>query len=326
LELAVAWCGNPKTILPYNNLKKIGGHINATLGVGFYNTHPDAFEWLQSIGAKVRVFRDEGNLFHPKVYLFREKKRYALFMGSSNFTYHGFYANCEMNCLLEGTLNQAEAKEIATLIQTLGRWRTSQYSFEPKACWINTYRSKYEEKFRAQQRAGIHTPSRKEDATSLKSWLRYADWDVYYGNVRGAFELREDGGGDYDFVLDAAIREVPIPWNSSIFNDIENRRIIGGLGHYGALGHVGASGQFRSILANGSSRQRAVIANSVNSVASLNLPLPWGRFKTCLDHLCDLGPTMKVWSRILCLIRPDIYFTVAAPSVRKKLSQAIGMT
>ena len=33
---------------------------------------------------------------------------------------------------------------------------------------------------------------------------------------------------------------------------------------------------------------------------------------------------MKVWSRLLCLVRPDFYCSVASPSVRKQLSEVQG--
>jgi hypothetical protein len=34
---------------------------------------------------------------------------------------------------------------------------------------------------------------------------------------------------------------------------------------------------------------------------------------------------MKVWSRVLCLVRPDLYCTIASISVRKNLSRTLGI-
>ena len=83
LSVAVAWCGSPSQTLPYGLLENFKGAITATVGIAFNHTHPDVFEWLDGIGADTRVFRDEAGLFHPKVYLFRDGLRYALFVGSS---------------------------------------------------------------------------------------------------------------------------------------------------------------------------------------------------------------------------------------------------
>jgi hypothetical protein len=35
---------------------------------------------------------------------------------------------------------------------------------------------------------------------------------------------------------------------------------------------------------------------------------------------------MKVWGRLLCLLRPDLYCTIASPSVRSNLSKLIGVS
>ncbi len=65
----------------------------------------------------MRIFRREKSLFHPKLYLFSDGDRYALFVGSSNLTYCGFYENLEANVLLEGTLS----------INNFGSWGASSY-------------------------------------------------------------------------------------------------------------------------------------------------------------------------------------------------------
>jgi hypothetical protein len=131
-----------------------------------------------------------------------------------------------------------------------------------------------------------------------------------------------DGQGYHD-VLDAAAQSLPIPWTTQYFKDIEKRRIIGGIKHYGWLGHVAASGQFRKLLANGTTKQWATIVEVINTIAALNRPIPWPKLTAQLDRLISLGPTMKVWGRLLCLVRPDLYCTVAAVSVRKNLSKTL---
>jgi hypothetical protein len=82
LHIAVAWCGNPAKTLPYKYLEAFKGTIDATVGVSFNHTHPDAIRWFRGMGAAIRVFREECGLFHPKVYLFTDGDRYALFLGA----------------------------------------------------------------------------------------------------------------------------------------------------------------------------------------------------------------------------------------------------
>lgn len=44
-----------------------------------------------------------------------------------------------------------------------------------------------------------------------------------------------------------------------------------------------------------------------------------------MNRLASLQFTMKVGSRFLCLVRPDVYCTVASGSVRANLSETLGV-
>lgn len=323
LRIAVAWCGNPSQTLPYKFLENFNGTVRATVGIAFCHTHPDAIKWFLDIGADIRLFREDAGLFHPKVYLFRDQQRYALFIGSSNLTYGGFYANQEVNILIEGDTSAEAAQDIVSLEDTLMKWHTPPFSFSPATAWLNGYRKRYQAVAQNQRKHGIHTPAGAEEEISTASWLRHANWGVYYKKVLEGLKQRERNGQGYHDVLDAAAQAVPIPWTTQYFQDIEKRRIIGGIKQYGWLGHVAASGQFRSLLANGTPKQWASMVEAVNAIAVLNPPIPWLEITAHLDRLISLGPTMKVWGRLLCLVRPDLYCTVAAVSVRQNLSKTL---
>lgn len=323
--MAVAWCGNPDHTLPYKHLENFKGSIRAIVGIAFNHTHPDAIEWFNDIAADIRIFRDDADLFHPKVYLFRDKQRYALFIGSSNLTYGGFYTNCEVNSLVEGTASRGTPKDIVALERILAKWHTPAFSLQPTPQWLTGYRKKYETSTRKQRKQGIRTPPRAEDEISTASWLRHADWDVYYEKVLAGLKKHDRNGQGYHDVLDAAAQELPIPWSIQYFQDIEKRRIIGGIKQYGWLGHVAASGQFRGLLANGKPKEWSTIVSAINATAGLNPPTPWSQLRSHLDRLVALGPTMKVWGRLLCIVRPDLYCTVASVSVRQNLSATLGV-
>jgi len=330
LSIAVAWCGNPNHTLPYKYLEDFNGVIKAVVGISFNHTHPDAIKWFCDIGADILIFKDDQELFHPKVYLFRKGQGYALFIGSSNLTYSGFYTNCETNCLIEGGGSAETAKDITSLEDTLAKWRTPAFSFKPTKSWLNGYRNRYNATIRRQRKQRIYTPPRAEEDVSTASWLQHADWDIYYSKVLEGLKGRDRDGQGYHDVLDAAAREIPIPWTKQYFQDIEKRRIMSGRKtgsiDFGWLGHVGASGKLLSLLANGTPTQHARIAKSVNAAARFNPPIPWSELKAHLDRLISLGPTMKVWSRFLCIVRPDVYCTIASHSVRRNLSQTLGVS
>ncbi|MHB8406470.1 MAG: phospholipase D-like domain-containing protein [Gammaproteobacteria bacterium] len=325
MHVAVAWCGNPDQTLPYHLIADFDGQVTATVGIAFNHTHPDAIGWFENIGADLRIFKDDAGLFHPKIYLFRSKQHYALFVGSSNLTYGGFYTNCECNCLIEGSIASGTGKDIRDLEKLLTSWRSSRFSFKPTAKWLAGYRRRYKTTAQKQRKQRMKTPPRAEEDIATASWLRHADWNVYYRKVLSGLKQHDRNGQGYHDVLNAAAELVPTPWTVDYFHDINKRRVIGGIKPYGWLGHVAASGQFRHLLANGTSKQCSAIIQAINGIAKLDSPIDWSRLKNLLDSLVSLGPTMKVWGRLLCLVRPDLYCTVAAVSVRQSLSETLGL-
>ena len=91
------------------------------------------------------------------------------------------------------------------------------------------------------------------------------------------------------------------------------------------FGNVGANGKFQSILANGDVEEQANIVRSINAAARLQAPIRRDLLERRLNSLVALGPSMNVWSRLLCLVRPDLYCTIASQSVRRNLSNVFGV-
>jgi hypothetical protein len=306
-------------------LESFQGTITATVGTSFNHTHPDAIEWLTRIGADLRVFHDGTELFHPKVYLFTSDEGYALFVGSSNLTYGGFYSNVEINSLIEGEFAAEESEDVCSLRKRLSEWHSPIYSFQPDKSWLAEYRKDYARTAHAAITQGIKTPARSEEGIGTASWLRNADWTLYYEKVIAGLSQHGRTEQRYHDVLDAAVRSVPVPWMADYFADAEKRRIIGGMEPYGWLGHVAAAGRFRRLMAKGPESDWVKIANCINTASSLTCPIPWKKLQGTLEELLGLGFTMKVWGRLLCIVRPDLYCTVASVSVRKNLSRTLGV-
>ena len=134
---------------------------------------------------------------------------------------------------------------------------------------------------------------------------------------------RLGGGQAHHEILDLSAQLLEPPWTRRHFSNDENRRLIGGYGSYGWFGHVGAAGEFRRMLKNGTVNEQRTIARNMNAIASFQTPIPYDQLAQHLRELVRLGLTMKVWSRLLCIVRPGIYCTVASPSVRTNLSAAL---
>jgi hypothetical protein len=323
LKMASAWCGDPSHILPYSYLTSSENKLNVEVivGVTFNQTHPDAIQYFLYNGIGVRIFKIEINLFHPKFYLFRDNNKFALFVGSSNFTYSGFYNNTEINSLTEGN-NSEQIQHIDSLFN---QWKSDNYSFIPSEKWLEKYRKAYLQQRSIERKNKITTPRDNEESISISNWLTQANWKLYLQKVNKGLSEKERDEFGYSSVLDAAQINLPLPWDITIFDQIENRRIIGGMGKYGWLGHVAASGTFRQFMANGSRANKRAAVAAINNICGFMVPLDLKVLAKELNKLTQIGPTIKVWSRILTILRPDIFCTVASPSVRKNLSKTLQM-
>jgi hypothetical protein len=123
-------------------------------------------------------------------------------------------------------------------------------------------------------------------------------------------------------VLDTAAEHLLLPWKTSYFNDPEIRRIIGGVKPYGAMGHILASGKFGHLLKH-RKESWGTFVSAINQIAKLNSPIMWGELESRLRKLVGLGNTMKVWGRVLALVRPDLYCSVSSKPVRRELAKTL---
>jgi hypothetical protein len=175
----------------------------------------------------------------------------------------------------------------------------------------------------AGRKCRINTAPLHEETIGRASWLQVADWNLYYEKIKDGLDRYGRDFAGFHAVLDAAAQHLALPWKDLYFKDVETRRIIGGTGKYGWLGHVFASGKFGHLIANGTKQEWVSIVNAMNEIGKLATPLKWNELELQLRKLVKLGPSMKVWGRELCLVRPDLYCSVSSESVRAELAKTL---
>lgn len=325
LDMAVAWCGNPALTLPHRHIEKIKGNLRATIGYHFNQTHPDSIEILKKRKAKVKLFDQTNGLFHPKIYLFYNEKKYVVFIGSSNFTYSGFYGNVESNVMISGNYIGESGEQYKKLKDELDVWHSSKYSFVPTDDWVENYRKDYKKSLDKRLKAGLKGLVDVDQEITKASWINKADWDTYFEKVTRAIDRRPESEAGYRFVLESAIKQLPNPWNIGYLDNMESRKLIGGRGGYGWFGNTVASGKYAHLLKGGEAKHRQLIVKVVNQISVMTQPLDYGKLRECLEKLVGLGFTMKVWGRVLMLARPDLFCTVCSDSLRKNLSKSLAI-
>ena len=183
LDFYVAWIGNPEKVLPFEFLNKVN-KINATVGIHFFQTHPKGIKFLMDIKSNVRVVRSNSNLFHPKVYIFSNEKHYSVFIGSSNFTYCGYYENYELNTLIKTD----DFNFVKDLKNDLIKFRSDSYPFTPKPNWLKKYSIDYLKAYKKKQKHKIESEDTAENNASNASWLKVASWETYLQKVNNGFD------------------------------------------------------------------------------------------------------------------------------------------
>lgn len=319
LEIMVAWVGDPRNQIPFEYLRKLKS-ISAIVGTDFNQTNPDGILFLKDINAKIRIVENNNTgTFHPKIYIFSNKSKKAMFIGSSNLTYFGFGENIEVNVFLD---SNDDKTEIIRTEKFINDWKSDSKSIPFRINWLKEYRKKYN--LRLKQ---IKTIPKKDETYidetfgNSPAWIGKADWNLLLNKV--AKKLKNDFNNDRLKVLDLYSRELKTPFRLSYFNDMEKRKMIWGDFPYWSYGRVGASGHFKGLIKGGSNAEKNIIIKSINNITMLQHPLNWEILKLNLNKLTGLGFTMKSWGRLLTILRPDLFCTVSSTNVRKNLAETL---
>ena len=326
LDFAVAWAGSSEYGVPFDGLGKLKD-ITATVGIAFNQTHPDGLQALLDLKATVKVMDNKSDsTFHPKVFLFRKEQKACLIVGSSNLTNSGFTRNTEA-CVSCETNNADQDVQFQKILKQLQKWHGDKNAFNPDLAWLEQYRKSYDETRRKQRKAGLLSPSDKDNPNGTSEWLSEASWDDYYQRVSTRLSEKPDLDEGYRHVLDSAKHSLPHPWVQTYLDDIETRKLIGGRRpEYGCLGNTTASGIFAGLLKSGTKQQHTTILSAINTSAVLQMKSDsdWLTLREALSSLFDLGFKMNCWGRLLCISRPDLYSTMSSKVLKGNLSKAIG--
>jgi HKD family nuclease len=100
----------PDLLAAITNFCNKGGKLHLTFGADTFaaggGTEFEAVEELTNLFAKIPnaqlyLFHENGNVFHPKVYLFFNAGHAVVLIGSSNWSHKGLEANQEANALIK---------------------------------------------------------------------------------------------------------------------------------------------------------------------------------------------------------------------------------
>ncbi len=142
---------------------KTGGKAEFLFGLDFRTTEPKVLRILDAMsksGLNVKLFcysdpsTNDTPVYHPKIYLVREKDRSVISIGSSNLTAGGLKNNVEVNAIIEAKIKEELVSDVYGIYN---RFKFQKGRFEPDL----TYIEKYEEAYKIVQKKSVEALKEK---------------------------------------------------------------------------------------------------------------------------------------------------------------------
>jgi len=127
-------------------------------------------------GDKLRVWLDEGGLFHPKLLLFIHQTHWSAILGSANATHQGLHREEEAGALLEGKFEGEGGNQLKVMEAAIQRWWQRANSVTP-----DVIKKIAELHSKRQQRK---KPGEPKDDISPGAPLPDATWQEYLARVK----------------------------------------------------------------------------------------------------------------------------------------------
>lgn len=143
------------------------------IGTHLFQTQPTVLERASALAAAA-VVPPTGDLFHPKVYLFRNGPRIRGVIGSPNLTFGAMTRNVEASVLLDGTDTDDALSELCAFVESA--WQDAEY-VTPE--FLYRYRYQWAAKQAAREQltkfADIRAP-KKRNSTKAPQEMSWADY------------------------------------------------------------------------------------------------------------------------------------------------------
>lgn len=221
------------------------------LGTHLYQTHPTVLQ-RASVLATARVVPPTGDLFHPKVYLFRNGKRIRGIVGSPNLTHSAMTRNIEASVIIDGTEDDIA---LADLIRFVAKaWKDAQ-AITPN--FLYGYRHQFAAKAAARDALTKFADVRLPAKPNTRRAPHEMSWNDYLLQVRSSAHPSAALFAERLVVLQKARKLFATGTPYAKWNLDDRKMVAGTLGRnksrqqgvdYALFGSMGANGTFAKIV------------------------------------------------------------------------------
>jgi HKD family nuclease len=299
------------------------------VGTHMFQTPPEVLERAAALAAAA-VVPPTGDLFHPKVYLFRNGQRIRGVVGSPNLTKAAMSRNVEASVLLDGSLDDAALVELSRFVAEA--WKGAEdISHE----FLFRYRHQYAAKTAARQELIKFADVRPPSKPNTKRAPHDMSWADYLVQVRSsphpsAHLFKERLGV---LTKARALFATGIPYAK--WNEDDRKLVAGTLGrkksqqpgvNYGLFGSMGASGTFANLVIEaptGLSHALDFIP-LMGAVTQDDYDRYCKAFRAAFDQDGRVGG-LPTATRLLAMKRPDAFVCIDSAN-RKDLCENFGVS
>ena len=327
MHWAVAWATeNPVFEAAMKNSSKFEHFI---IGTHMFHTQPQVLEKASALAAAA-VVPPTGDLFHPKVYLFRNGRRIRCVVGSPNLTNAAMNRNVEASVLLDGSSDDAVLAELSRFVADA--WRGAE-DISPE--FLYRYRHQYAAKAAAREELTKFADVRLPAKPNTKRAPHDMSWEAYLVQVRSSSHPSAHLFKERLGVLTKTRTLFASGSPYAKWSEEDRKLVAGTLGRkksqqpgvdYGLFGSMGASGTFANLVIEapkGLSDALEFIP-LMGAVAQKDYDNYCKAFIAAFDHDGRVGG-LPTATRLLAMRRPDTFVCIDSAN-RKDLCENFGVS
>lgn len=299
------------------------------IGTHLFQTHPDVLEQAAALESAA-VMPPTGDLFHPKVYLFRNGPRIRGVVGSPNLTQAAMSRNVEASVLLDGTDGDAALADLCGFVATA--WKGAE-AITP--AFLYRYRHQFEAKAAAREELTKFADVRQPAKPNTKCAPHDMSWADYLVQLRSSAHPSAHLFKERLQVLKKARALFATGTPYAKWAEDDRKLVAGTLGRkksqqpgvdYGLFGSMGASGTFANLVIN----DPAGLSDALDCIPLLGVVTQGDYNRYCQAFLAAFDQDGRVGglppaTRLLAMKRPDVFVCVDSAN-RKDLCENFGVS
>ena len=327
MQWAVAWA--TENLVFEAAMKRSSKFEHFVIGTHMFQTQPQVLEQAAALAAAA-VVPPSGDLFHPKVYLFRNGQRIRCVVGSPNLTNAAMSRNVEASVLLDGSSDDAALAELSRFVADA--WRGAEdISYE----FLYRYRHQYAAKAAVRDELTKFADVRPPSKPNTKRAPHDMSWADYLVQVRSSAHPSAHLFKERLGVLTKARALFATGTPYAKWSEDDRKLVAGTLGRkksqqpgvdYGLFGSMGASGTFANLVIeapNGLSDALDFIP-LMGAVTQDNYDRYCKAFIAAFDQDGRVGG-LPTATRLLAMKRPDAFVCIDSAN-RRDLCENFGVS